>query len=116
MMKKNWSVVLSNQAKKAVLGKPKKALPEYAIGALKALIMDIECFGPTLGLNGKNWPHFGRLRRDTYHCHLPKSRDPKKQGSKKGADAWYVVCWRLEDEKVKIVEVYYVGTHENAPY
>lgn len=114
MLNRKWNVFLAPKAKKAVSDKEKKkALPEYVIGALKALIMDIECFGPTLGLKNKDWPHFGPLGK---HCHLPKSRDPDKRGGKKGANAWYVVCWKVEDKKVKIIEVYYVGTHENAPY
>lgn len=78
--------------------------------------MEIECFGPTLGLNSKDWPHFGPLGKHAYHCHLTKSKSPENTTGKKGAEACYVACWRVEDKKVKIVEVYYVGTHENAPY
>jgi hypothetical protein len=58
----------------------------------------------------KNWPNFGPLYKqkgvpdNAYHCHLKQGRPT------------YVACWKIEDKKVKIVEVYYVGTHENAPY
>jgi len=51
-------------------------------------------------------PHFGRLKNwsgEVYHCHLNKGRPT------------YVAVWRVEAHTV-IVEVIYVGTHENAPY
>lgn len=34
----------------------------------------------------------------------------------KGGKPTYVACWYIKDKKVKIVEIYYVGTHEKAPY
>lgn len=117
MTKPKWTVNFGPKARKAVSEKRnKKSLPDYVIGALKALTLEIERFGPTLGPNYRNWPHFSDLGKDKYHCHLTKSKDPGKHKGKKGADACYVACWEIEDKKVKIVEVYYVGTHENAPY
>jgi hypothetical protein len=41
---------------------------------------------------------------DKRHCHLIKGRPT------------YVACWEVKDPKNKILEVYYVGTHEKAPY
>ncbi len=110
MTKKEWEVRLSRKLEKRLdKSNKKKALPHYVIEILEALIQDIECYGPNLGLSGKNWPHFGPLNgRDlplgSYHCHLKKGKPT------------YVACWYEENKKVKIVEVYYVGTHENAPY
>ncbi len=39
-----------------------------------------------------------------HHCHLKKGHPT------------YVVCWRVTSKQLKTVEVYYVGTHEKAPY
>lgn len=117
MLERKWAVELCSKVLKAISGKqPKKALPEYVRGALQALIREIECFGPTLGPNNKNWPHFGPLGKDQYHCHLTKSKSGSSSNGKKGVGTCYVTCWKVEDKKIKIVKVYYVGTHENAPY
>jgi hypothetical protein len=45
-----------------------------------------------------------RIPDNSYHCHIKSGRPT------------YVVCWRVENKKVKIVEIFYVGTHENTPY
>lgn len=52
-------------------------------------------------------PHFGKLKNrpgEVYHCHLNKGRPT------------YVVVWQVKDRLILLVEVTYVGTHENAPY
>lgn len=93
-MQTNWSVYLVGQAKKAF-----KQLPVSTQKTFKLLLEDLE-------LNGyqrHNWPNFSKLRDCIYHCHLEKGRPT------------YVVCWRIEKNK-KIIEVYYAGTHEKAPY
>lgn len=51
-----------------------------------------------------NWPNYGPLEENEFHCHLKKGKPT------------YVACWRISDKDKKIIEVYYVGTHENAPY
>jgi mRNA-degrading endonuclease RelE of RelBE toxin-antitoxin system len=57
----------------------------------------------------KNWANFGPLRKTkgipegSYHCHLKKGRPT------------YVACWSV-DKKQKLVRIFYVGTHEKAPY
>lgn len=117
MTEKRWQVTLSTKIEKAVGGKQKKKeLPHYVVAALKTLIIDIECFGPALGLKCKNWAHFGPLGDGVYHCHLLKSKVERNLSLKKQKGPCYVACWRIENKKVKIVEVYYVGSHENAPY
>ena len=69
-----------------------------------ALFKDIEKEGPLQA----TWPNFSPLKgtglTNAFHCHLKKGRPT------------YVACWRIADKKDKIIEVYYVGTHENAPY
>ena len=88
-----WKVELS--------GKAKKADNHLSINAYKAflqLLIDLKN-GPEV----PNWPNYGKLGGAIYHCHLKKGRPT------------YVACWTV-DKKNKIIEVYYAGTHEKAPY
>ncbi len=100
----SWTVELSPAAKKQVKMLFKEHPQVYAQFAL--LAKEIEIVGPFR----KNWPHFGALGKgrgipqDSYHCHI-KSGKPT-----------YVACWYIENKKIKVVEIYYVGTHEKAPY
>ncbi|OAI49255.1 hypothetical protein AYO45_03085 [Gammaproteobacteria bacterium SCGC AG-212-F23] len=72
--------------------------------ALRFLLEELACKGPII----YTWPNFGKLHGtkniDKYHCHLKKGRPT------------YVCCWETIDKKKRIIEVYYVGTHEKAPY
>jgi mRNA-degrading endonuclease RelE of RelBE toxin-antitoxin system len=47
-----------------------------------------------------NWNNYSKLGSDKYHCHLAYS---------------WVACWTNEKGTITI-EVYYVGSRENAPY
>ena len=71
---------------------------------LRFLFLDLANKGPTVS----DWPHYSKLhskkRSDKRHCHLQKGKPT------------YVCCWEIIDKKQKIIEVYYVGTHEKAPY
>jgi mRNA-degrading endonuclease RelE of RelBE toxin-antitoxin system len=55
-----------------------------------------------------NWRNFGRLkgtgRSGIYHCHIKSGRPT------------YVACWATLGKEIQFIEVYYVGTHEKAPY
>ena len=53
--------------------------------------------GPT---GAHAWMNFSKLDKNSYHCHLNRS---------------YVACWRHEKKTITI-EVYYVGSREDAPY
>ncbi len=92
-----WLVIFSNRAEKQLT-----KMPENIVSAVMLLIHEIKLSGPMR----HNWKNFGKLqgRSNLYHCHLKSGRPT------------YVVCWELKDKEIKIVEVYYVGTHENAPY
>ena len=46
------------------------------------------------------WMNYSKLSTTEYHCHLSYH---------------WVACWRHEAETIEI-EVYYVGSRENAPY
>lgn len=93
----NWTVELTKSFEKQ-----KCKLTGKIRDILDRLLKEMELSGPVRS----NWKSFGKLhgRIDDYHCHL-KSGKPT-----------YVVCWRITNKKSKTIEVYYVGTHENAPY
>jgi mRNA-degrading endonuclease RelE of RelBE toxin-antitoxin system len=90
-----WTVKLSRSAEKQ---KTKLSKPLRQI--LYALIGDIETGGPVRG----DWPNYGKLADGKHHCHLKKGNPT------------YVTVWEVQDKKIKLVEVQYVGTHEKAPY
>jgi len=60
------------------------------------LVDDLKKTGPLqLG-----WANFSKLGDNKYHCHLSYK---------------WVACWRSEKNSL-IIEVYYAGSRENAPY
>ena len=83
--------------KKAV--KDYKKLPERIKYRLQQLLKEIEVDGPIRG----NWPNYSKLGKKKHHCHLKKGNPT------------YVACWEEVDNKI-IIRIYYVGTHEKAPY
>jgi hypothetical protein len=91
-----WNVTLNNKANKQL-----KKLPEKVVLLTQLLMHDLGMFG---ACPGKQWSNFSKLAEKKYHCHLIKGRPT------------YVACWELIDKSQRRIEVYYVGTHENAPY
>ena len=69
---------------------------------LFALVLEMKKLGP----KRNTWPNYGKIRgkRDCHHCHLKKGKPT------------YVAVWKVTDKENKLVEVRYVGTHENADY
>ena len=96
-----WEVDFTHKA-----GKQKEKLPPKIKEALGYLVKEMEKDGPFR----KEWPNFSPLRKsrqvpeNAYHCHLKKGKPT------------YIACWLIEDKKLKIIEIFYVGTHENTPY
>jgi hypothetical protein len=90
-----WTVKATKRAEKQIA-----QLPEPVMRNLAALIRDIERNGPVRG----NWPNYSSVGRYRYHCHIKKGRPT------------YVAVWEVVDKKIKLVEVFYAGTHEKAPY
>ncbi len=90
-----WTVNLIGQAKKH-----DKNLPSQVGAVFLLLLKELEYGGPYRA----NWPNYTKMANDDYHCHIKKGRPT------------YVVCWKIYDRKYKIIEVYYAGTHEKAPY
>lgn len=92
---RKWQVQLSKNAEKN-----RKKLPKKVQGALLALSEEIEAEGPVRG----NWPNYSKLGKNRHHCHLKKGKPV------------YVCVWEVTEEKIRIVSIEYVGTHEKAPY
>src|ERR1700722_7352898 len=99
--KGEWHVEYSTSAKKQ-----KKKLPEKIKPRLADLTWDLEHRGPAQ----PEWMNYSKLTKgknvpsNARHCHI-KSGNPT-----------YVVCWQVIDKTIKIIEIFYVGTHENSPY
>ena len=64
--------------------------------SFKNLLEDLEEKGPIR----TDWPNYSKLDENTYHCHLARK---------------WVACWQWEKESI-VIEVYYAGSRENAPY
>jgi mRNA-degrading endonuclease RelE of RelBE toxin-antitoxin system len=71
-------------------------LPKKVQKILYLLIADLESDGPIR----KDWPNFSALGKGRYHCHLTRR---------------YVACWTCRKGEI-VIEVYYVGSREKAPY
>ncbi|MFN7095938.1 MAG: cytotoxic translational repressor of toxin-antitoxin stability system [Gammaproteobacteria bacterium] len=94
-----WQVIFTNKAAKQT-----RTIGKRAEAALRLLVEDLCHKGPAQF----EWPHYGKLvtkkNIDCRHCHLIRGNPT------------FVCCWAVVDNTVKIIEIYYVGTHENAPY
>lgn len=76
-----------------------KTLPQPIQTATRALVEDLKKNGH---YPGDKWHNYSTLeKKDEHHCHLTYR---------------YVACWRVLNKKIEIMEVYYVGSRENAPY
>ena len=87
----NYSVII----KRKILRDLTK-LPILVQKKMALLAEDLREKGP----EQPKWPNYSKLGKTAYHCHL--------------AFSW-VACWRCE-KNTMIIEVYYVGSREKAPY
>ncbi len=87
-----WDVGHSSKAIKQI-----EQLPKNVFHTLVALETEIKLLGPARG----NWPNYSKLGKNQHHCHLSYR---------------YVACWEVIDKKINLVEIYYVGSREKAPY
>ena len=76
-------------------------LPKRIQEVLELLLRELEAQGPVRG----KWPNYSKLSETRHHCHLKKRGRPT-----------YVAVWDVYNGRQQLVEVIYVGTHENAPY
>ena len=87
--------MFSVSIKKKVLKEAEK-MPISVQETLAALLDDLREKGPVQ----PGWLNYGKIGKDRYHCHLARK---------------WVACWYCEYKTV-IIEVYYAGSRENAPY
>lgn len=90
-----WDVSITRKA-----GKAAKLLPVHVLAKLEALLADLRINGPVRG----NWPNYGKLSDTKHHCHIRNGKP------------CYVAVWEVTDKAIQLIEVQYVGTHEDAPY
>lgn len=96
----NWTANFSREAGKQYEKLRRSGTRPPIASIIGVLMLDLQKNGPHLF----NWPNYGPLEAEHFHCHLRKGKST------------YVACWRITDKKLKQIEVYYVGTHEGAPY
>ena len=71
-------------------------LPGFVQKTLLSLIEELRDEGPIQ----HEWQNYSKLGKNEYHCHLSYS---------------WVACWRSEENSM-VIEVYYAGSREKAPY
>lgn len=86
-----YDITVKKKALKNIRKLPKDIQIRFAV-----LLENLKKSGPIQN----TWPNYSKLGDNKYHCHL---------------NYHYVACWTYENNTVK-VEVYYVGSRENAPY
>ncbi len=96
----SWTVSFKNKKVEKIA----MQLDERTLLSLQLLIDNLKTTGPA---PGRHWHNYGKLngkrQEDKRHCHLINGNPT------------YVCCWDVYKTE-KCIEVYYVGTHENAPY
>jgi hypothetical protein len=71
-------------------------MPDLMVQKFFILAEQLKVKGPL----APNWANYSKLGKNEYHCHLSYS---------------WVACWKHESNTLTI-EVYYVGSRQNAPY
>ncbi len=88
-------MLYSVRVKKKTEGGLRK-LPQRIKEQYYLLVKDLMESGPFQS----TWPNYSPLKNNKFHCHLNYN---------------YVACWSWNKGTITI-EVYYVGSRENAPY
>ncbi len=86
-----YEVVLKRKVAKGLHKLPLRVQKKLAV-----LANDLRDTGPVQPV----WQNYSKLSPTEYHCHLGIS---------------WVACWRHEKQSI-VIEVYYVGSREKAPY
>jgi len=93
-----WTVIFSRKA-----DKQKSKLPSDIADTLYLLRKDLQNKGPAV----PSWPHFGKItgsKSRHFHCHLNRGHPT------------YVVVWQRVDRTIRVLEIQFVGTHEQVDY
>jgi hypothetical protein len=88
-----WQISFTSSA-----GKAYNKLNAKIQSIIDLLVIELEVSGPIRG----NWKNYSKLSKTEHHCHI-KTGKPT-----------FVACWREKSKEE--LEIYYVGTHEKAPY
>ena len=88
----SWGVRIHKKAAKRA-----KKLPQNVQVLFAALVRDLILSGPVQ----HEWANYSKLTHGRFHCHLNRS---------------YVAVWAVMDNEIRILEVTYVGSREDAPY
>jgi hypothetical protein len=86
-----YRVFLKKSVLKSIERMPVKVQEKMAL-----LVDDLQNKGPFRS----EWPNYSKLDEALYHCHLSYK---------------WVACWKFENNTI-VIEVYYAGSRENAPY
>ena len=73
-----------------------KKMPVFVQDLFIILVQDLKENGPCQ----PKWQNYSKLGANEYHCHLSHK---------------WVACWRHEKNSI-VIEVYYAGSREDAPY
>ena len=87
----NYEVVIKKKVVKNL-----RKLPLWVQKKMALLLRDLKENGP----EQPKWQNYGKLNEAEYHCHLGTS---------------WVACWHHQ-QNMLIIEVYYAGSREKAPY
>jgi len=88
---KQYNVIIKRKILRAI-----QKLPQGVQNKFNVLLHDLIDKGPVQ----PHWPNFSKLAHNQYHCHLGYG---------------WVTCWEQTGNNF-IIEVYYVGSREKAPY
>jgi mRNA-degrading endonuclease RelE of RelBE toxin-antitoxin system len=91
VIRKRYAVTVSKKVVKNL-----RKLPHNVVQRFIALAEELREKGPI----AHGWKNYRKLSENEYHCHLNYS---------------YVACWK-HDKGTITIEVYYVGSREDAPY
>lgn len=86
-----YNIVIKKKVAKGL-----RKLPMWVQKKMAILANDLKDKGP----EQPTWQNYSKLSHTEYHCHLGTS---------------WVACWKHQNETT-IIEVYYVGSREKAPY
>jgi mRNA-degrading endonuclease RelE of RelBE toxin-antitoxin system len=91
MSKAGFDVVMKRRVERDI-----ERLPVKIRDKMLNLVDDLREKGPIQA----NWPNYSKLSDSEHHCHLSYK---------------WVACWK-HDKGTIVIEVYYAGSRENAPY
>lgn len=86
-----FKVIIKKSALKGI-----EKMPKFSQLAMGNLLDDLKEHGPIQ----KQWANFSKIGKNKYHCHLSHK---------------WVACWEFYENSI-LIEVYYAGSRENAPY